>query len=57
VAHLFSGTSFENGVLGWAWKGSLCSKENGYGEYFVDEEKTKSLLNKKDSTVNIIFSL
>lgn len=31
VAHLFSGISFQSGVLGWAWKGSICNKQSGYG--------------------------
>ncbi len=32
VAHLFSGTSFDRGILGWAWKNTVCSKANGYGK-------------------------
>lgn len=32
VAHLFSGSSFDQGILGWAWKKTVCSKSNGYGE-------------------------
>jgi hypothetical protein len=35
VAHLFSGSSFESGVLGWAWKGTLCSKQNAYGMFYL----------------------
>jgi len=31
VAHLFSGSSFDSGVLGWAWKSTLCKKNNAYG--------------------------
>lgn len=35
TAHLFSGTPFPNGVLGWAWKGGICTSTHGYGANYM----------------------
>ena len=35
TAHLFSGTRFANGVLGWAWKGGICTSTHGFGANYI----------------------
>lgn len=43
VAHLFSGSSFDSGVLGWAWKSTICSGANGYGANWISWSKNIAL--------------